>query len=87
MSDLSPLPGVKRKSHFKVVRSAFDPKATSDAPQKIWLNRPQRLPSDGFGQLNCPHPKPWGVHEAAGFYRVYWRWGRDMADASACPAT
>ena len=23
-------------------------------PQKMWLDRPRRLPSNGFGQLNCP---------------------------------
>ena len=29
MSDLSPLSGLKRKSHFGAVRSPFDPKRTS----------------------------------------------------------
>jgi len=32
MSDLSLLSGVKRKSHFKAVRSAFDP--------TVWTGRP-----------------------------------------------
>jgi hypothetical protein len=54
MSELSPLSGVERKSHFSAGKTAFDPKRTSTYWSAVGSGAQNWLPSD-LCSLASPH--------------------------------
>src|SRR4051794_13560025 len=63
--------GAERKSHFCIIRSAFDPEPTSGHPEAYFSSTGSRpLPSDEFGRLDCCQLVLGGGHAAAGIHHA-----------------